>query len=304
MARVFIVHGRDIEGRDAVVSFLKQLELQHLDFSDVSTKLGGAPAIADIINTGIHDADAVLILFTPDEHAALYDPSNGRLLAHDPREPSGARWQARPNVIFEAGIAFGIAREKVILVALGVDELFSDLHGLVFVKLHAPDGPARLRAALGAVLKCDLKRVDATFTSRTRERWSYYDEVENLAEDLRSVMLRSQGEPVSLLDVVATVVVEPPIRGQGPSASLVDASLWTPRMFCQAIASRYRGLGGDAFWWLMARGFFAHKDGESGWFAKDPDSYEDWLEYSDVTKRARMLIERIRARGPGMLAGK
>src|SRR5262249_49700187 len=46
------------------------------------------------------------------------------------------RWQSRPNVLFEAGLALGIAQERTVLVKLGHDvKLFSDVGGIHYVGL-------------------------------------------------------------------------------------------------------------------------------------------------------------------------
>ena len=73
------------------------------------------------------------------------------------------RWQSRPNVLFEAGIAFGSARNRTVLVTLGRDvSLFSDVTGIHTVRLNnTVDSRNKFRQKLiGA--GCDLdQRADA-----------------------------------------------------------------------------------------------------------------------------------------------
>ena len=77
-------------------------------------------------------AAGVVALFTPDEWSVLRP-------AHDPERGKGEeslRWQSRPNVIFEAGLAMGAAYERTLLVKLGRDvKLFSDVGGIHLINL-------------------------------------------------------------------------------------------------------------------------------------------------------------------------
>ena len=155
---VFLIHGRDLNARDQMVIFIESLGLTYLDFDTVSSQLGPAPFIGDIVLSGISKADVVVALFTPDELSVFYAP--------DSDSQGEWRWQPRPNVIFEAGIAFGLAHahtsgairsefpgEKTILVTFGSDvKMFSDLAGIHYVRMDAPEGKETLRKKLEAVV--------------------------------------------------------------------------------------------------------------------------------------------------------
>lgn len=130
--RVFVVYGRNGKALAAMRLFLRALKLDPLDFDTVRNDLGGSPFVGDIIRSGMARAQAIVVLFTPDEHAAL------RPELWFPRDPAGdkARWQPRPNVIFEAGMALAIDERRTILVVLGEVGLSSDLHGRHFLALN------------------------------------------------------------------------------------------------------------------------------------------------------------------------
>src|SRR5688572_2110924 len=118
---VFLIYGQDRKARDELTKFVRAVGLQQLSFEEVANRLGTTPFVAEVVLAGLQQAQAIIALFTPDELTTLYE-ANGEISSH----PQGSsRWQARPNVIFEAGVAYGIAREKTIIVTIGSDvELF------------------------------------------------------------------------------------------------------------------------------------------------------------------------------------
>lgn len=132
--KVFIIHGRNTAARIAVEHFLKALKLEPLDFDELAADMG-AEFIGNIVLEGIRRARGIVALFTPDEFAALLPALRG---TRD-TETEIKRWQSRPNVIFEAGIAFGMARERSVIVTLGTEgtevSLLSDLAGIHVVRL-------------------------------------------------------------------------------------------------------------------------------------------------------------------------
>jgi predicted nucleotide-binding protein len=124
--RVFIIHGRNMEARKQMGIFLRAIGLDPINFDDLRASLKGTPTIADIIIEGMKLAQGVVALFTPDEYATLRPELCGKNDSGEMVE----RWQARPNVLFEAGMAFGKDRERVVLVRLGRVSLFTDVGGI------------------------------------------------------------------------------------------------------------------------------------------------------------------------------
>jgi predicted nucleotide-binding protein len=139
--RVFIVYGRNTAAHNAMKLFLQALKLDPLDFEEVRNDLGGSPFVGDIVQEGMNRARAIVVLLTPDEYVALRP---GLDSAHDPASEK-KRWQARPNVLLEAGMALAIDERRTILVVLGNVHLSSDLHGRHFIHL---DNSSRARDSL------------------------------------------------------------------------------------------------------------------------------------------------------------
>jgi CheY-like chemotaxis protein/predicted nucleotide-binding protein len=129
--RVFIVYGRNSDAHSAMVLFLRALKLDPLDFDEVRADLGGAPFIGTIVSRGMQEAQAVIVLLTPDERASLCP---NFVIAGDHGQDLD-RLQPRPNVLLEAGMALGINERRTILVTIGNVSLPSDLHGRYAVAL-------------------------------------------------------------------------------------------------------------------------------------------------------------------------
>lgn len=130
--KVFIIHGRNVAARNAVEQFVRVLGLEPLDFDQVSADLGGSPFVGDVVRRGLELAQGVAALFTPDEFAVL----RPGLVGHGEKPEEAGRWQARPNVIFEAGMAWGMMARRTVLVTLGTEvSMFSDVGGVHLVRL-------------------------------------------------------------------------------------------------------------------------------------------------------------------------
>ncbi|HXK16378.1 MAG TPA: TIR domain-containing protein [Polyangiaceae bacterium] len=128
--KVFVIHGRNTNAAKEMATFLMALGLEPIVFGELSATMGGTPTIADIVTRGMELAQGVIALFTGDEWAELHPG-----LRNDrDKATESARWQARPNVIFEAGMAFGKARGRVIFVLLGNVDLFTDVAGIHFLR--------------------------------------------------------------------------------------------------------------------------------------------------------------------------
>ena len=108
--KVFIIHGRSKAARVAVEHFVKSLDLLPIDFDELAANQGGAAFVGDIVRAGLNQAQGIIAIFTPDEYAALRPCYRGK----SDRAEEIKRWQARPNVIFEAGMAYGMAPERTI----------------------------------------------------------------------------------------------------------------------------------------------------------------------------------------------
>jgi predicted nucleotide-binding protein len=130
--RVFVIYGRNLDAYDQMVKFLRALKLDPVPFNKISAECGANASVREIIRHGMAKAAGVVAMFTPDEYAVLRPE-------HDSKRGAGEesrRWQARPNVIYEAGLAMGMAEQRTVLVKLGTEvRLFSDVGGIHTVNL-------------------------------------------------------------------------------------------------------------------------------------------------------------------------
>ncbi len=127
--KVFLVHGRNDEARQAMVTFLRSIGLQPVSWGQAlnattATK-GPAPFIGDILQTGLDLSTAVVVLLTGDDYARI-----GRRFGKEKLTP-----QARPNVLFEAGMALGRFPNRTILVQLGSTRRFTDIAGRHYIEM-------------------------------------------------------------------------------------------------------------------------------------------------------------------------
>jgi predicted nucleotide-binding protein len=129
---VFLVHGRNELAKHAMTAFLESLGLRPLDLQkDVAPVTGkAAPSILECVIAGFDIAQAVVVLFTPDEESTLRPE-----LVRNSQE-GVAVWQARPNVYFEAGYAFNSHAERTILIEVGNVHRLSDLSNLLAVQMN------------------------------------------------------------------------------------------------------------------------------------------------------------------------
>ena len=130
---VFVVRGRNEAARDGLFDFLRAIDLRPLELADAVPTVGKTlPYIAELLDAAFRRAHAVVVLFTPDDEAWLREPYRS---ASDPAHESVLSGQARPNVLFEAGMAMGRDKERTVLVELGKLRPFTDIAGLHVIRL-------------------------------------------------------------------------------------------------------------------------------------------------------------------------
>ncbi len=111
----------------------------------------GSPYIGDVLNVAFSQAQAVVVLQTPDDVAHLHES-----LTYPEDPDTHPQMQPRPNVLFEAGMALARDEDRTIIVELGQIRSFSDIHGRHVVRLNdsverRQDLATRLRTAGCAV---------------------------------------------------------------------------------------------------------------------------------------------------------
>lgn len=125
---VFVVHGRDDQLRKSMFDFLRSIDLRPMEWVELTrTADSASPYVGDLLDMGFERAQAVVVLFSPDEEAKLVP----HLVTTD--DESGR--QARPNVIFEAGLAMGRRPARTVLVEVGRLRPMSDIAGRHLVRL-------------------------------------------------------------------------------------------------------------------------------------------------------------------------
>lgn len=143
---VFIIHGRNERHLKEFCIFLRALDLRPFSLEQVANLTGlGSPHI-DLVLRGAMRAQAVVGLLTPDEEVRL-SPE----LAETPSEGQ-PRYQPRPNVLLELGMALIDVPKKTLVVVAGEVSLPSDILGRLYIHLdNRPESRLNLANRLSAV---------------------------------------------------------------------------------------------------------------------------------------------------------
>lgn len=129
---VFLIHGRNAEINSAMNMFLRSINLRPIEFSKAIHNAiseggkGGNPDIYSILELNFKKVSALVVLLTPDDEVRLRSELWSKREKALEKTP---RYQARPNVLFEAGWALGRYPQKSILVTVGNVKEFSDIAG-------------------------------------------------------------------------------------------------------------------------------------------------------------------------------
>jgi predicted nucleotide-binding protein len=130
---IFVVHGRDEALRKSIFDFLRALGLNPKEWDHVLREArGNNPYIGNVLDEVMEKAQAVVVMLTPDDLVQLKEQFVGRDEKNTEGKPLG---QARPNVLFEAGLAMGRHPEKTVLVQVGRVKPFSDVGGRHILRL-------------------------------------------------------------------------------------------------------------------------------------------------------------------------
>jgi predicted nucleotide-binding protein len=156
---IFVVHGRDVQLNTDMFAFLRSIGLNPLEWSQAIKDAKGAnPHVDEVVYGAMQKVQGVLIMFSPDEEARLKTKLCSPL---DKKKGfNKLDGQARPNVIFEAGLALGAHSKKTLLVQVGDVRDISDIAGKHLVHLT---NTAASRKELAQRLRTKLKfKVDTT----------------------------------------------------------------------------------------------------------------------------------------------
>ncbi len=146
--RVFVVHGRNMKARTALFSLLRAFSLEPIEWSQAVAATGEpTPYVGRVLEVAMEMAHAIVVLFTPDDDVLL---KREFWEEHEPVYECEMSSQARPNVIFEAGMALGRYPERTLLVQVGNLKPFSDIAGRHLLRLS---NSSESRQQLGLRLK-------------------------------------------------------------------------------------------------------------------------------------------------------
>jgi predicted nucleotide-binding protein len=122
---VMVVYGRDSATKQAMFDFLESLDLKPMSWTQGirETKIGN-PTVRDIVDALFAKAVAVVVLLTPDDEARLKPRFHKK---NDPTHEKKLTGQARPNVLFEAGMAMSSHPKQTVIVQLGELRPFTDI---------------------------------------------------------------------------------------------------------------------------------------------------------------------------------
>jgi predicted nucleotide-binding protein len=124
---VFVIHGRDERLRTGMFDFLRSLGLNPMEWSRAVELTGkGAPYVGEILDAAFSNAQAVVVLFTPDDMVKLRPELCG---PSEPVHETTLTPQARPNVLFESGMAMARQPNRTVMVEIGGLRPFSDVGG-------------------------------------------------------------------------------------------------------------------------------------------------------------------------------
>lgn len=131
---VFVIGGRDTALTESMFNFLSALGCKPVEFHQAVSRVRGTgnPFIGQVLDKAFEQVQALVILFSPDDEVKLKDQF---LKPSEVLTEGRYRGQARPNVIFEAGMAMGRHEEKTIMVQVGDIKNFSDIAGRHMVHL-------------------------------------------------------------------------------------------------------------------------------------------------------------------------
>jgi predicted nucleotide-binding protein len=129
---VFVVHGRNEKIRKALFGLLRSVGVQPIEWNKaIEFTKKGAPYVGEILDAAFKRARAIVVLFTPDDEAKL----KGEFVKRGESGERSLSGQPRPNVLFEAGMAFGRFPNSTVLVHVGKIRAISDVAGRHLVNL-------------------------------------------------------------------------------------------------------------------------------------------------------------------------
>ena len=146
---IFLVQGRDARATEGLKAVLRAANLRPIEWEEARGWTGQPmPYTLQVLEAAFERVGAVVVLFTPDDRVKL---KKDLLAEGDPSYERDGGFQARPNVLVEAGMALAMHRHRTVIVEIGKGmRPTTDLDGLNVVRFS---GDAASRAKLIGRLK-------------------------------------------------------------------------------------------------------------------------------------------------------
>ena len=149
-----VVYGRDGDAKIAMFEFLESLDLKPMSWTQGISQTNIAnPSVREIVDALFAKAVAVVVLLTPDDEARLKTEFHKK---SDPAYEKELTGQARPNVLFEAGMAMSSHPERTVLTQIGTVRPFTDVGGIHITHLDNSIETRRELATKLANAKCQV----------------------------------------------------------------------------------------------------------------------------------------------------
>lgn len=154
---VFVVHGRDEEVRREMFALLRRLDLRPLEWEELVRATGKAtPYLGEVVAHAPSQAQAALVLLTPDDTAKLHPDLLGDRERDDEVRYTG---QPRQNVLIELGMVLMAYPARTVVVEVGRLRHAADIEGLNVIRF---DGSQTALAKIVARLKVAGCQLDDT----------------------------------------------------------------------------------------------------------------------------------------------
>jgi hypothetical protein len=141
-------------------AFLRSVDLRPLEWEEAVLMTGtAAPHISEILDAAFGRAQAVVVLLTGDDQARLREPLQQ---SGDAPHETDLTPRARPNVLFEAGMALSSHPDRTVLVQIGDLRPFCDIGGrhVVVLDNSSPRRQALVQRLQGAGCPTNISETD------------------------------------------------------------------------------------------------------------------------------------------------
>ncbi|MFJ2888850.1 TIR domain-containing protein [Streptomyces sp. NPDC087305] len=151
---VFVVHGRDEEVRAAMFGLLRRLDLRPLEWEELVRATGRtAPFLGEVVMNAPAQAQAALVLLTPDDVAKLHPHLLGNSERDDETQLTG---QPRQNVLIELGMVLMAYPERTVIVEVGRLRHVADTAGINVIRFDGTEASLAKIAARLRLAGCQL----------------------------------------------------------------------------------------------------------------------------------------------------